>query len=99
MGGPNPCKSQEDAYASAVEAQRKTQRELDWVNNPQNEAAAAKFVSAGGKLTQIAGIELTHPQQSYCPDLFRSGGDDITHAGRQNGEAAAGVARRGRIDS
>jgi hypothetical protein len=56
-------------------------------------------VSAGGKLTQIAGIELTHPQQKYYPDLIRSGGDDITHAGRQDGEAAAGVARLGRLDS
>ena len=56
-------------------------------------------VSAGDKPPQTAELELTHPQQRYHPDLFRSGGDDITYAGRQDGEAAAGVARRGRIHS
>ena len=56
-------------------------------------------VSAGGKLTQIAGLELTRSQQRYLPDLIRSGGDDITHAGRQDGEAAVGVARCRRIHS
>jgi len=41
MGG--PCDSLERKYADSVEAQRETQRKLNWVNNPQNEAAAAKF--------------------------------------------------------
>jgi hypothetical protein len=43
MAGPNPCKAQEDAYSSAFEAWKKTQAELEWVNNPKNEEAAAKF--------------------------------------------------------
>ena len=43
MAGPNPCKSQEDAYATAFAAWKETQRQLEWVNNPENEAAAAKF--------------------------------------------------------
>jgi hypothetical protein len=35
----NPCQSEDDAYQGAINKQKETQRQLNWVNSHENERA------------------------------------------------------------